>query len=274
MKRKVQMIVVGALLLGPGIARSQAALMYGISASAGAIWTVDTDTAAFTAIAGMPAHSSTAGAYDIDENRIYTFNNATNELYSIDPVNGTGFAVGVIPYNFVQGFAYDPINDVLYGHDKDTASLFTINTADASTTYIGFTNWGWAGGIEYDYINGILYGLEATDYTGSGARLATINTTTAAVTAIGSIADLGSQDYQMSLGFNPDDGMLYTSVEHTDYYDGTYEFVRINPVTLETTLVGTTTKRLSGLCYIPEPGTMSLLGFGMLRLITRRRKRK
>ena len=274
MNRIAPMILVYVLLLGPGVATSQAALMYATSASAGQLWTVDTDTAATTLIGGTPAGASLTCAYDIAENRIYTFDNATNELYSIDSANGTGFAVGVLDYNFVQGFAYDPINDILYAHDKDTGSLFTINTTDASTTFIGFTNWGWAGGIEYDFINEILYGLEMANYAGGGARLGTINTSTGAVTVVGAVSSLTG--LQLSLGFNPQDGMLYTSVERDGPYDGTYDLVRINPTTLATSIVGTTSKRLSGLSFmeVPEPATMSLLGFGALGLIARRKKRK
>lgn len=236
---------------------ANADLFYGGGASPGTLKSVTT-AGVETNIGGLPFSAQLAMAYVPQENRIYSFDNASDQLFRIDPANGTGVAVAVLPYGFVHGLAFDYKRDVLYGHDINTGRLFTINRSTGATTLIGATGIGYLGGLEYDHANDTLYGITF------GGTLYSFNVTTGAPTTIGAVSGF---DVALVTSFAIDGhtGLMYAVDDSRQWY----EFDRDVRVA---TALAQLPQRLSGLTStVPEPTSMLVLASAAALLLSRRR---
>lgn len=174
-------------------------------------------------------------------------NNATSQLYSIDPTTGAGTPIGDIG-NAVTGLAEDPTTGILYGVTSNNATdprmLVTVNKATGAGTIVGPL-----GAIIADISfnsSGQLFG-----WSESVDGLASIDKATGAATPVGAT---GLDTYGDGESFDKND-VLYDMSNG----DGTASFSSGALWTVDTsTSVPTTVATLSGSPY--PPGTGAAIG--------------
>lgn len=239
--------------------RANATEFYGGGGSPGTLLSVTT-SGTETFIGSLPFSAQLAMAYVPGENRIYSFDNASDQLYRINPGDGYGVAVAMLPFGFVHGLAYDNNHDILYGHDINTGMLFTINRVTGATTNVGSTGVGFIGGLEYDHNNDTLYGIEF------GGTLFSFNVSTGAATNLGSVSGFATA-LVTSLGIDHRTGLMYAVDDSNQWY----EFDRNVRIA---SALATLSQRLSGLTSaVPEPPTLTLIVLTAVPLVRRKRSR-
>lgn len=207
-----------------------------------------------------------------------------SKLYSINPTTWATTLVGSTGYASVSGLSFDT-NGTLYGSASDDASpgasgkfLITLNPLTGASTLIGAFSGETTGTVDALAINsstGVMYGT-----FGSNGSLFTINKTNAAVSLLGALTDLITNQPLSATGvtvsgldFDPTDGLLYAS---TGSGDG--RILSINPTTLKYSFLGDATTNspsrsiTSIAVVVPEPSVAVLLmGVGMVATLRRRR---
>ena len=160
-------------------------------------------------------------ANDVDADSVHLYSVSSNGddlLREIDPLTGATMNsiqlthAGGITVQSGTGLATHPLTGELYGVLKlagqSGRELVTINPATGVATSIGDTGDAFAG-ITFDDM-GTLYGV-----TGDGASVSetlfTLDTTTAISTMV---TPLGNGDDGETIGFNPDDGLIYHASGH------------------------------------------------------------
>lgn len=149
----------------------------------------------------------------------------------IDPVTGRVTVVGLLngTSRSAAGLAFDAATDTLYGIVQVGGRLMRINTSTATVTPLGTPGGNNVGGLEFDPATRTLYGI---DDAPAGSRLVRIDPATGLQTVIGA---LGSGIFDCNgLGYNPEDGRLYTIDA------GTEQLLTINATTGRATVVGPT----------------------------------
>ncbi len=152
--------------------------------------------------------------------RLYSISsNGDDLLREINPLTGETMDhiqithAGGITVQQGNGLATHPVTGELYGllklQGQSGRELVTINPATGVATSIGDTGDSFAG-ITFDDM-GILYGV-----TGDGASVSEtlfiLDTTTAISTMV---TPLGNGDDGETIGFNPDDGLIYHASGHS-----------------------------------------------------------
>ncbi len=194
-----------------------------------------------------------------------------DRVYTIDPIAGTSQLVGLLGFSIGEGdIAFDPTTGTLYGLafvDSESARhLFTIDTETGLGTDVG--------AIPVPSLDpsamviddaGDLYVLDTFH-----DELLQIDKTDGAV--------LLSVELSLSLGstagmdIDPDTGEFYVA-------DGgggaTNSLYTLDHISGELSLIGPTGlgQGLSGIEFIPEPGTLTLLLLGALGMVRSRRSR-
>lgn len=208
-----------------------------------------------------------------------------SKLYSINPTTWATTLVGATGYASVSGLSFDT-NGTLYGSASDDASpgasgkfLITLNPLTGASTLVGAFSGATTGAVDALAINsstGVMYGT-----FGSNGSLFTINKATAAVSLLGALTDLTTNQPLSATGvtiagldFDPADGTLYAS---TGSGDG--RILSINPATLKYSFLGDatpnspTSRSITSIAVVvPEPSVAAfLLGVGIVATVRRRR---
>ncbi len=222
-------------------------------------------------------------------------------FYSIDFATGAGTLIGNVGFNDVEAMHF--YGSTLYAIDDSDNALITIDTATGVGTLVGdlgvtISNPGLAISASGQAIAG----------DGSGNDLWTIDLGTGAATLVNdgglpvdfdALTFLGDTLY----GFSTDNDSLYT-IDTTSYAatlvgaltqdilspeaalttDGTWlygadddgDYLRINPLTAASTLITRDGEDVEGLAMrtaaVPEPGTLGVLGLGMIALMLKRKR--
>lgn len=224
---------------------------------------IDTSTGATTVIGNLGDPTVAGLAYDKNHNILYGSSTATNQLLIIDPYTGQTKSVGPFGVGLMHGIEYDPINDILYGvTNVYRKALYKINVQTGSATLVSYLDpWGLSG-LAFDSVNDVMYASDIFQ-----KNLYTINLADGSTKLIGSFGT-GRQigvglAHDTSFGLFASDNMASAARDDKLY--------RINPLIGQATQIGNTnTGNLLGLTFIPEPGTVLLLGLGGLFL--RRKK--
>jgi hypothetical protein len=223
----------------------------------------------------------------------------TDDLYSFDTVTLTQTFIGDMGFADSWGFAFSPTG-ILYGHNRATASLYTIDTTTGAATLVGATGiaaedltfdaagtslYATAGGSLYSLnpltgaaalvgslgfsLDGLTLSPSGTIYGVDGGSIYSVNVGVPSVTLVGSTS--GADE---TFDFGPG-GILYG---HGD--DGF--FYTIDTTTFLATVLGPTpgialvfgSAVRPDVAAVPEPGTVGLIGAGLIALAMRLRRRR
>jgi len=245
------------------------------------LYKIDTDDGTATAIGPF---SRTSGSFN-DVIFGMTFNSNTNTLFAtdvnaddlvtIDPVTAAVTVVGLTGLNKLEALAYDSATDTMYGIDQRVGPggdadaedfLITVNmTTGAAEPAIGGTGFDLIQDLAIDPADGTLYGADR-----ESNQLLTINKTTGAATVVGALGfgNVGGLD------FHPFTGELFGVDAGADV------LLSIDKTTGTATQIGDdfalrgddSDRRIEGIAFVPEPGSMTLLGLGSLLILGRTRR--
>ena len=154
--------------------------------NAGNLYTIDTDTGAYTPIGSGTGLNLTGFCYDNTSGTAYAVSNESGStLYSIDLSTATTTLKGNIGggSELIIGIAADSLGNI-YGIDIDSDNLVSIDKTDGAATVIGplGIDINYAQDIAYDIENNIFYGALYSD-ADQGA-LYSINISTGLATKI------------------------------------------------------------------------------------------
>lgn len=226
------------------------------------LYEIDTATGALTPFPetmGMGGRGEGL-AYDRTSGTLFACSDSPhNEIFTIDLSTGVGSLVGIQPGR-IQGLAFDALG-TLFGVDRTAGvngSLVTIDLSTGDTTLVG-SGLGVAGGSSVE-------GLACDPETGTLFASATVHRQLISIdpsTGVGTV--VGSLDYDYcGLAFDSL-GTLWGSV-------GGGGLFTLDPTSGAATYVGDSGVTVSGLSFVPEPGTLALLVVGAGMALRARRR--
>ena len=266
-------VLVGALLLPLGVLQaSPGPTGYSIDPEAtNQLWAIDLSTGLATPI-GPPGFGDVESLSFAADGVLHGVDQASFQLVTCDVNTGACAAVGALGFSVKDtGLAFDEAGNLWMSNDQP-ARLYSVNPANGAATDVGTQNQQVTG---LGFRGGVLYGLG-----GDGKNnLVTINRSTGWATLVGllggafTVAD-GGLDFD-------GDGVLWAMI---DPGSGTpSQILTINPATGAATFVATVRDASTGAAlsdfeslaiwpleeeepFVPEAGTMLLLGSGLMGL--------
>jgi hypothetical protein len=201
-----------------------------------------------------------------------TDSNGVQDLITINTTTGAGTIVGptgVPADDHFQDIAFRHADDALFGYED--GEMYTFNITTGVATDLGNVGDGFPSG------NGLAFSPFDTLYKADYADLWTIDQTTGAGTVAESMTYPEDGDEVNGMKFDLASGVLYASVRRTSdgsSYLGTVDVDNGNVAEIGPTVTGLTAVGLA-IALIPEPGTFTLVGIGLVgSLLALRRRRK
>ncbi len=179
---------------------------YGIDLLGDDFFSTDTDTPGTLNIIGPAAGDYYAGDFlDGDFSILYTVDNATKILYSLDTTSGAFTAIGAMnptTGHTWTGMAGDTTTGMMYAVSSDgsTSTLYIVDVTSGAVTAVGNTT-----GILIDIAvnaEGEMYAMEIINDV-----LVSVDKTTGAATTIGSLGF--DANYAQGMDFDEEAGVLY-----------------------------------------------------------------
>jgi len=252
-----------ALALCVGASSAWAApILYAMNDQTNSLYSIDPNTYALSFIGSTGVAAGDFGdmAYNPGGNTAYWVPGRGNDnLYTINLQTGAASLVGAHNIDDMFALAYDTANSTLYG-ESSNGNFYSISTSNGAATLLG-NNGVYPGGLTYrsDINQLVLLGAgTATFYS--------INTGTGAATALG------------GTGFVNDNGLAWDPVNnHFVVDDWSSKLYTGDPNSYGLTQVGSLPTEFDGIIYagnqVPEPGTLILLGTGVVGLFGKLRRK-
>ena len=212
----LDVVGVGTPPIGGGGGGGQPSTLFGSDVLDDGLITIDTGTGTATFVGPYPGvpHGAIGGlAYDSNTETLYGIDATTASLVTIDPTTGAATTVGPAGVAGAStGLAFDPNSGTLYAADSVlNRKLYTVNTSTGAGTEIGsfMPDLGVGrsiGALAFDPHTNTLYGVDGGSVsvgTNTSDTLYTIDTTTAALTAVGPLGVAGDSS---GLAFDSDTG--------------------------------------------------------------------
>ena len=191
------------------------------------------------------------------------------ELITINPATGAGTAVGattVDPSEHFQDIAFRHSDNALYGYED--GDIYTFNITTGVATFLGNAD-------NYPSGNGLAFSPFDTLYKADDSNLSTIDQSTGAGTVVEPLNYATSGDRVNGMKFDTLTGILWASVRAADTscYLANVDIDNGNVNEIGPTQSGLTALGIA-IAIIPEPGTFTLVGMGLVGLLTLRRRKK
>lgn len=180
----------------------------------------------------------------------------------------------------IGDLAYNPADDKLYGIDMPVQStggggdIYTIDLGTGLATFVGSTIWGTNAGIAFDN-TGTLFALGWDPNEGPFGQnmLFTLSTTDAS--ELSRVAVSLNDNLFTGLGINPATNEIFATED--DFFGSgtqTGNVFSVDALTGNMTFLGKPSGVVSDIAFrVPEPGTLAVLGLGLLGLAYARRRR-
>jgi hypothetical protein len=260
--RRVLLLLTLVLCLAAGSAwAADTGMLYAIDNDNNSLYAINpnTYTATFIGSTGIAAGSFGDLAFDPNSNTAYWVpGRGNNNLYTINLQTGAASLVGAHNIDDMFALGFDSGTGKLYG-ESSAGSFYNISTSNGSATLLG-SNGVYPGGLTYRSDTSQLILLGA-----GSAQFLQVNPADGSTTLLG-----GS-------GFVNDNGVTWDSQQgkfFVDDYSG--NLYTGDPNTWGLTQVASLPGAFDGIIYVgqvPEPGTILLIGSGILGLATRLRRK-
>ena len=276
----IKLFALAAVCTGIALSQAQAATptlyesAYTGPGGAANFYSVDADTGAATLIGAIGFNQ--VGAIDFDASgTLYAVGNrvsdGTQVLLKINRTTGAGTEIGATTLSAnVQDISFRNSDGALYGYSS--GSIYTFNITTGAATLLGDTGDGFPSG------NGLAFSPFDTLYKADNNSLWTIDQSTGAGTPLLSLSYPVANSRANGMDFDNSTGILWASVNAGSGGGGMNYLATIDVDNGNVTEVGMTQSGSDALvvaiALIPEPGTFSLVGLGLVGLLALRRRKQ
>lgn len=239
-----------------------APILYAMNDQTNTLYSIDPNTFALNAIGftGVSAGDFGDMAFNPNANTAYWVPGRGNDnLYTLNLQTGAATLVGAHNIDDMFALAYDTATNKLYGQSSN-GNFYSLSTTNGAATLLG-NNGLYPGGLTYRADTNQLILLGA-----GTATFSLINPANGAATPLG-----GS-------GFVNDNGVAWDPINnHFVVDDWSSKLYTGDPSTYNLTQVGSLPTEFDGIIYtnsgVPEPGTLMLLGTGIVGLAGKLRRK-
>lgn len=234
-------------------------MLYAIDNNNNSLYAINPNTYTATLIGstGIAAGSFGDLAYNPNNNTAYWVPGRGNDnLYTINLQTGAATLVGAHNIDDMFALGYDTATSTLYGQSS-SGSFYSLSTANGAATLLG-SNSVYPGGLTYraDTNQMILLGAGTASFN-------QINVTNGAATFLGGSGFVNDN----GVTWDPAQGKFFVDDYSGNLYTG-------DPNTYGLTNVASLPGAFDGIIYVtPEPGTILLIGSGIVGLATRLRRK-